>query len=1160
MGTWINKLSDPRILAIILSIIIIIVGLVYYLNHNKKNTEGFALITQERQDYEERSKRLYNDYSDMIPINKPTIIPRGESGDPLLKNLLNSPRYEGSADAQTGSALNYNYKFPYLSPPDNSELMAKIAKCEAVTDWNCAAFNDPDFAKYCGLCTKDGENHLGKKHIGGLYVDPYFKDKATKDAESAGTPPKYSPTAGSCKGEFLIGRPYCDVQKDRFECSTVMDFKTPESMKCAMCLNSEDGKFVYIGSRGGIESNYALTGKPKEFNTRLRFAVTHPEEATVTVTANQYQDEGFFLRKQANGNYQLFDVPMAGSFIQGTNVYICDIQNVKENDEIKINIRYPEYKDYNFTNTELSTIDKMVNPQKAPLLKAIYGPIDTDRFQDGNGIVTNGPEYMRDDPRARDVTQYVKSNYNINACTTEGIVVDSSRLGGDPTVGIRKALRLVFGTDPNNTIQRYCVENDTNPPYLSKNWQSMCPDPQTRADVERQVCETAPDGTPITNRTYTNGNNKTYYGTSANAKCVEQINKKPRGLVGIWESLGRVKRTVPLAKSVNRINGFDVGTLGVPLHGTVKSSNIFKSIAPESKVLGIPSNLFWFWSKDINTQSCQFTVVVPATLTDPSSVDDIKLCPSGPLVSTAEGAKRLSAGPCEAQLNGQPQGPGNFSMPCIQSMFLNSGCTKEGKAYPNTPEKLKALTKDPNTGVNNDIDAIDTMIDEMYTIATTTKNSAGLEVSDETLSDISIKCLGKAVSNPCDTPYKATGPHSASCLNYLYKNAGKDNDKIGQTYNSNMNRTSGTNRTDKTPILYCQTSGAMAPIGSDGKTNIDAINTANSYGSVDEVRAFYRKIHSDANFSKDPNQQRTALAQCYGVGISTKKPACKGTNARYVRVLPTKLVNDNCIQISQLSVYDVYDNNVSVNKPVKSTPSFQVAYNTNPVDGVEENRPFTGLYHSMCEASNYWEVDLKKSTEIAYLVYYNRADQAQYRSNGMRVQLLDENRIVVKEKLLTGQMVETVMFSNAKPAGILKANIPITLNPHSSPGSSISIDAGGETLIKPRSSAESKNNVFITIKGSTPGTFMFKDKFSERYLRVQGFRVRASENDNSNTFKKETTFKVGDSLAAAPNEISIESLSRPGSYLAVADNKGVYISPATTYKQQQACSWLIGTQ
>jgi hypothetical protein len=178
----------------------------------------------------------------------------------------------------------------------------------------------------------------------------------------------------------------------------------------------------------------------------------------------------------------------------------------------------------------------------------------------------------------------------------------------------------------------------------------------------------------------------------------------------------------------------------------------------------------------------------------------------------------------------------------------------------------------------------------------------------------------------------------------------------------------------------------------------------------------------------------------------------------------------------------------------------------------------------------------------------------------VRIQLLDENRIVVKEKQLTGQMVETVMFSNAKPASMMKPNIPITLNPHTSPGSSISIDAGGETLIKPRSSAESKNNVFITIKGSAPGTFMFKDKFSERYLRVQGFRVRVSEDDSSNTFKKEATFKVGDSLAAVPNEISIESLVRPGSYLAVADNKGVYISPATTFKQQQACSWLIGNQ
>jgi hypothetical protein len=86
---------------------------------------------------------------------------------------------------------------------------------------------------------------------------------------------------------------------------------------------------------------------------------------------------------------------------------------------------------------------------------------------------------------------------------------------------------------------------------------------------------------------------------------------------------------------------------------------------------------------------------------------------------------------------------------------------------------------------------------------------------------------------------------------------------------------------------------------------------------------------------------------------------------------------------------------------------------------------------------------------------------------------------------------------------------------------------------------------------------MFKHKFSDKYLRVQGFRVRASENDNTNSFKQEVLFKVVDSLSVNDSEISVESVSKPGSYLAIAENNGVYISPATTFAQQKACSWRI---
>ena len=1139
MKTLFKNLTDPKILAILLAVLFITMGIVYF--YRNKQTEGFYPLTQERIDYADRSKRMYNDYADMIPITQPSIIPRGEEGDSYLNKLLASPVYEGSKDSQTLSGLNYNYKSPYKAPPENAVLMARIAKCESVKDWDCEAFNDPEFMNFCGICTKDGKDHNGKQHIGGLYIDNYYKDKVTKDAKMANKPPVYKPSAGVCNGEFLMGRPYCDTQKDRDDCTKVRDFTNPDAVKCALCVNSEDKKFVYVGSRGNQESNYALTGKPFRFTARLRFAVTHPNEATIVVT------------KKADNSV------IVGSFINNSNVYICDIPNASENDEYNISVRYPEYKDHVYTNDEKSRLKLLQNPPRPPLISATWGPLDSDRFYNG-GIQANGPGYMRDDPRAIDATQQIQANYKNIDCSKIGTFnytsLDNNKLGGDPAVFIRKQLKIKYGNDPQNAAYKLVVENDNNE-YLSSNFSSMCQNSSAQADAEKQICETDSDGTPIITRNYTGGNNTAYFGTSKAAKCVETVTQVARGIVGIWESLGTAKRTVPLAKSVIRINGFDVGDNGVPLLGTIKSSKLFREIAPESRIVGIPPQLFWFWAKDENMPSCNFSVVVPATLRDPTIKDDMKLCPSGPLISTTDGSKRMSAGACEAPVNGQPQGPGNYSAACIQSLFLNVGCSKIGKAFPNGPEKLNALLKDPSTGDNNGIDDIENIIKEMYTIAKTTKNSSGLQVDDSTLGDASMKCFGKLVTNPCDTPFKETGPQSVSCLNYLYRNAGKDNDQIGQTYPGVTNRSSGSGRTDKTPVLYCQTAGSMSPIGADGKANTDAVQQANSYGGVNAIREFYKQIHTEANFSKDPVKQRQALAQCYGVGVSSKKPACKGTTARYVRILPTTLTSDSYIQISQISVYDIYDNNVSIGKPVKSSSSLQNSSPATGVDGVENPRAWPQIWHSADGPGAFWEVDLKKNAEIAYIIYNNRNDCCNIRAKGMRVQIMDENRIVVKEKTLSGSLTETVMFSNAKPAGLLKPGMSLKISPHSSPGGVVTIVPGGEILVKTNTPAEANNNSFITVSGPVPGTFMFKDKFSNKYLRVQGFRVRASENDNTNSFKQEVLFKVVDSLSANDSEISVESVSKPGSYLAIAENNGVYISPATTFAQQKACSWRI---
>ena len=179
----------------------------------------------------------------------------------------------------------------------------------------------------------------------------------------------------------------------------------------------------------------------------------------------------------------------------------------------------------------------------------------------------------------------------------------------------------------------------------------------------------------------------------------------------------------------------------------------------------------------------------------------------------------------------------------------------------------------------------------------------------------------------------------------------------------------------------------------------------------------------------------------------------------------------------------------------------------------------------------------------------------------MRVQLLDENEVVLKEKKLTGAMVDTLMFSNAKPTALLRQNTELQFVPGKYSGAALSVVAGGEVLIKTRqsSTAFKQSAAFIAVAGNSglPGTFSFKHKFSNGYLRVQGFRVRVAPDDGTVAFKNESSFKVADSVASMPGEVSYESVANTGSYLAVSENMGVYVSPASSSIQQKACSWRL---
>jgi hypothetical protein len=362
--------------------------------------------------------------------------------------------------------------------------------------------------------------------------------------------------------------------------------------------------------------------------------------------------------------------------------------------------------------------------------------------------------------------------------------------------------------------------------------------------------------------------------------------------------------------------------------------------------------------------------------------------------------------------------------------------------------------------------------------------------------------------------------------------------------------------------MYCQRSGSLAPIDSKGKVNNDAISLANSYGSINAVKEFYRQVHYDANFNTNSTVQQIALGQCYGVGVKVPKPICRGIKARYIRVRPSQK-SDNNIQISQIEAYNVLGVNVSKRKVATGSRTLAVSPDI-AVDGESYPRPARQIYVSQPDKTeqksvSYWEVDLGKTEEIAYVIYVNTSDITNTRSVGMRFQLVDENKAVVKQELAKGGLIETIPFSDAKPSNFIIEGSNVRLSPGMYAGSAITSVAGGETLIKP---AE-QNNPQIRTFTVSPGNFLetnafsFKLKGTQMFLRVQGYRIRLTEDDGSAMFKKESTFIVSDSLASRPGEVSFKSLSAQASYLSVSDNMGIYVSQARDLNQKRACSWRV---
>ena len=238
-------------------------------------------------------------------------------------------------------------------------------------------------------------------------------------------------------------------------------------------------------------------------------------------------------------------------------------------------------------------------------------------------------------------------------------------------------------------------------------------------------------------------------------------------------------------------------------------------------------------------------------------------CASAPFISKESSAAFLNSGPCYKK----GQGPGKYSMECLQSIFTSAGCDAKGEGYPATQAKAIQLMSQEGQPVK--IGQIAQQVYQDSLSAYSGRSSAGERLPLEKWDEVSRKCTGKQILSPCDMDDKANGPLSSECMAYLWQNQGANDRRPGSTGPTYSN-TDATASLTGTKTQFCTPKGTMAPVNVEGKINQQAYQQALKQGGVQKVKEFYDTIHKRANDNRLKDSERqAAIQQCYGVDLQT---------------------------------------------------------------------------------------------------------------------------------------------------------------------------------------------------------------------------------------------------------------------------------------------------
>jgi len=363
-------------------------------------------------------------------------------------------------------------------------------------------------------------------------------------------------------------------------------------------------------------------------------------------------------------------------------------------------------------------------------------------------------------------------------------------------------------------------------------------------------------------------------------------------------------------------------------------------------------------------------------------------CKGSLLQTMASSVEKFGGDPCYKPAT---QGPGTWTDACIRDRIQTMGCTTNGRLFQN-PGELRGLS--------------------MTQMIQRIQEHASKQFTDN---DSSMRCNGRNISTPCDGfvnfDPEETPELTNQCIEFLYYNRGAEKPHIGPTYTGPVDKYYSLDSNGKR--IMCLPGGRMDPIGGNS-VMLNSLKSAyrnGSSGSGPGLQAvknvmnanYNRAINSslDANQPDNRGGRKTAIESCFVTLANIPDnvlPDRKLPNARYCRVRypPGRA---ECIQISQIAVFDNRDQNIAFGKPVSASSVWangrDGAVATRAVDGNLAARRHPFQFHNQCRNNEFWMVDFTKTYPIKRVEYYNRADCCWGRANGMLLELLDENKQVI---------------------------------------------------------------------------------------------------------------------------------------------------------------------